>query len=218
MNGHKGRVETMKKYVIMLFIILISLSAAGCVSCLKSFEPTPTATPTVVPTAGPTAITPTATASTFPGYTSYPATNPGMYQYMQNGVRAEWAKSYRTDDWKLDKVPSDIKDSHHGEILELNFYNPTGKNQTVSYVYFKAGYTETLDYPNKFINSKTAFYDDDLINNGDNGFFYEFTLRPNEARTIWMYSMLSDADFNKYNGYIKMNGLTMNYDSGLINP
>jgi hypothetical protein len=202
----------MKKYVIVLFILLISLAAAGCVSCLKSFETAPTTVPTVIPTVAPSTIAPTATPSTFPGYTSYPATNPGLYQPMQNGVKAEWAKSYRTDNWKLDKVPSDIKDSHYGEILELNFYNPTAQNQTVSYVYFKAGYTETLDYPNKFINSRTAFYDD------ENGFFYEFTLRPNEARTVWMYSMLSDSDYNKYNGYIKMNGLTMNYDSGLIDP
>jgi len=131
---------------------------------------------------------------------------------MQNGVKVEWAKTYRADDWTLQKVPSDIPDSHYGEILELNFNNPTSKNQTVSYVYFKAGYTETLDTPNKFMNSKTAFYDD------ENGFFYEFTLMPNEARTVWMYSMLSDDDYNKYNGYIKMNGLTMNYDSGLIDP
>lgn len=207
-----GRVETMKKYVIMLFIILISLSAAGCVSCLKSFEPAPTMTPTVAPTTAPTTVAPTATATPSSGLKVYDPPNPGLYQYMQNGVRAEWAKTYRADNWKLPRIPSDIQNAHYGEILELNFYNPTGKNQTVSYVYFKAGYTETLDYPNKFLNSKSAFYDD------ENGFFYEFTLRPNEARTIWMYSILSDTDFNKYNGYIKMNGLTMNYDSGLIDP
>jgi len=131
---------------------------------------------------------------------------------MQNGVKVEWSKTYRADDWVLQKIPSDIRDSHYGEILELNFNNPTSKNQTVDYVYFKAGYTETLDYPNKFINSKSAFYDD------ENGFFYQFVLTPGESRTVWMYSILSDDDFNKYNGYIKMNGLTMNYDSGLIDP
>lgn len=202
----------MRKYALILFIILVSLIAAGCVSCLKSFQPTATMTPTVAPTTVPTAIAPTATSAPASGYKIYPATNPGLYQPMQNGVKVEWAKTYRADDWTLEKIPSDISDSHYGEILELNFDNPTDMNKTVSYVYFKAGYTETLDYPNKFINSKSAFYDD------ENGFFYEFTLTPKETRTVWMYSILSDDDFNKYNGYIKMNGLTMNYDSGLIDP
>ena len=216
LNGPTVRDEIMRKYALILFIMLVSLIAAGCVGCLNSVQTTatPTATPTqtVVPTNTPTAIAPTATPVPTSGYNTYPATNPGLYQSMQNGVKVEWAKVYRADDWTLDKIPSDIRDSHYGEILELNFNNPTAKNQTVSYVYFKAGYTETLDYPNKFINSKSAFYDD------DNGFFYEFTLTPGESRTIWMYSILSDDDFNKYKGTIKMNGLTMNYDSGLIDP
>jgi hypothetical protein len=209
----------MRKYALILFIIMISLIAAGCVSCLESFVPTATVTPTVststptaIPTDTPTAIASTATPVPASGYKIYDSTNPGLYQPMQNGVKVEWSKTYRADDWKLQKIPSDIHDSHYGEILELNFNNPTSANKTVSYVYFKAGYTETLDYPNKFINSKSAFYDD------ENGFFYEFTMTPGESRTIWMYSILSDDDYNKYNGTIKMNGLTMNYDSGLIDP
>lgn len=192
----------MKRFVVFLFIIAASLIAAGCVGCLESFQPAPTIVPTVAPTALPTA-TPSATPA--PGLKTYEPPNPGLYQYFQNGVRAQWTKTYRADDWTLQKIPGDVNNAHHGAILELNFWNPTSANQTVSYVNILATYTEKLDYPNKIIRSNTAFYDD------EHGFFYNFDLAPGEHRTVWLYSLIPDSDFEKYGNYIAVSGLTINY-------
>ena len=213
----------MRKYALILSIILVSLIAAGCVTCLSSFQPTatPTTTPTnAAPTATPTTSTETATPTAIPStmkiYESGWPQDPSQGQYLANGVRVSWTRTYRADDWSMPAIEAGTRDATHGVVQELAFWNPTAQNQTVRSVNFKTGYTETLDTPTKFLNSFSDFHEYDNMKSSN--FFSEFTLVPGERTTIFLYSYLSDDDFAKYNGYIKMNGVTINYDPNMIEP
>ncbi len=214
----------MRKYALILFIITVSLIAAGCVSCLQSFQPTATPTPTVAPTNVPTnvpttpaqTVTPTAIPPNMKIYQSGWPQDPSQGQYLANGVRVSWTRTYRADDWSMPAIESGTSDVSHGVVQELAFWNPTAQNQTVRSVNFKTGYTETLDSPTKFINSFGDFHEYDNMQNSN--FFSEFTIAPGNRTTVLLYSYITDDDFNKYNGYIKMNGVTINYDPNMIQP
>jgi hypothetical protein len=131
-----------------------------------------------------------------------------------NGVRASWTRTYRADDWSMPAIEPGTRDIHHGVVQEIAIWNPTSKNQTIRADFFKTGYTETLDTPNKFINSYSVFHEYEDMKNAN--FFSEFTMAPGDRMTIFVYSYLNDADFDKYNGYIKMNGLTLSNDPNMI--
>jgi hypothetical protein len=212
----------MRKYALILFIMLVSLIAAGCVGCLNSVQTTatPTAAPTVAPTTAPTTPAQTATPTTNPSdmkiYESGWPQDPSQGQYLANGVRASWTRTYRADDWSMPAVEPGTRDVSHGVVQEINFWNPTAQNQTVRSVNFKTGFTETLDTPNKFINSFNDFHEYDNMKSTD--FFSEFTMVPGNRTTVLLYSYINDDDFAKYNGYIKPNGLTIGYDPNMIEP
>lgn len=186
----------MKKYILMTCILLASMTAIGCVVCkeiLPSF-PGPTYSPTVA-SPSPTAA-PTGNPSAMPQYTEVDTGSP-PYMYMPNEVRVSHPCYYRTSDWTL-PVPQEggLEPAHHGVIHELDFWNPTSENKTISVYNIKSAFYETLDNPGRFIQSSEIFYDD------NKGFFSQFVIQPNQQMTVLMYAYMSDGEYAKYAGHI----------------
>ncbi len=185
----------MRKLILITLILLASTTAMGCVICnevLPSIEG-PTYSPTVA-SVSPTAM-PTEIPSISPKYITVETDSP-PYQYMSNQVMVSHPRYYRTDDWEM-PVPAQgsLKPAHHGVIHELEFWNPTAENKTVSVYSLQSAFYENKDMPHRFITSWGTFYDSKL------GFFTDFNLEPNEHRTVLMYSYIDDDSYEKYRGY-----------------
>lgn len=184
-------------------VLLAASAAPGCVVCNSVISPIigPTYSPTVAPATPTPAATPTPSPS--PIYRPYELDNTG-YQYMPNAggpgdsALVAHPRYYRTDDFEM-PVPykGGLASMSHGVIHELDFWNPTGSNKTISVYNIKSAFYESKDTPHRFIQSADVFYDD------SQGFFTEFTLKPHERRTVLMYAYISDDEvYEKYRGYI----------------
>lgn len=196
------RGETLKKLIILMIVLLASTTALGCVVCKSVLSPL--VSPTYSPTVGAISPTPEATvsASTSPKFITVEADNTG-YQYMPNpggpgdSALVAHPRYYRADDWKM-PVPykGGLSPMSHGVIHELDFWNPTDSNKTISVYNIKSAFYEKKDTPHKFVPSAEIFYDD------SQGFFTQFTLPPHERRTVLMYSYINDDSlYEKYSGY-----------------
>lgn len=185
----------MKKLILITLILMASTTAMGCVICndLLPSIPGPTYSPTVS-SVSPTAMS-TEMPSVSPKYITVETDSP-PYQYMPNQARVSHPRYYRTDDWEM-PVPAQgsLTPAHHGVIHELEFWNPSTENKTISVYNLKSAFYEKKDMPNRFIPSSETFYDDKI------GFFAQFDLGPNEHRTVLMYSYIQDSDYEKYRGY-----------------
>ncbi|HTY91526.1 MAG TPA: hypothetical protein VMC84_10150 [Methanocella sp.] len=188
--------------IILTIILLASSTAMGCVVCNNIIPPLigPTYSPTVAP-ATPTPQA-TITPSVSPRFITVEADNTG-YQYMPNpggpgdSALVAHPRYYRTEDWEM-PVPykGGLSPMSHGVIHELEFWNPTGTNKTISVYNIKSAFYESKDTPHKFVPSAEVFYD------AGKGFFTEFTLPPHEHRTVLMYAYINDDSvYEKYRGY-----------------
>lgn len=196
------RGETLKKIIILTIILLASSTAMGCVVCQSILSPL--VKPTYSPTVAAGTPTPEATAIATPSakYITVEADNTG-YQYMPNpsgpgnSALVAHPRYYRTSDWEM-PVPNKggLNPMSHGVIHELDFWNPTDENKTISVYNIKSAFYEKKDTPHRFVPSSEIFYEDKL------GFFSEFTLPPHERRTVLMYSYINDDTvYEKYRGY-----------------
>jgi hypothetical protein len=186
----------LRKLIIMTAILLASSGALGCVACNDIWPP-------FEPTYSPTVASPSAT----PGATENPSpstklimveTDSPPYQYMPNQARVSHPRYYRTADWEM-PVPAKgaLTPMSHGVIHELEFWNPTKDNKTISVYNLKSAFYESKDMPHKFIQSYEMFYDDK-----ESVFFSEFTLKPGERRTVLMYAYINDdKKYETYRGY-----------------
>ncbi len=186
----------MKKMIILMVILVASTTAMGCVTCKNILGPIygPTYTPTVAsPSPTPPAYQ---SPSPSPKYIKIETDSP-PYQYMPNQARVSHPCYYRTEDWEMPvPAPGSLKPAHHGVIHELEFWNPTNENKTISVYNLKSAFYEKKDTPHKFVTSAEIFYEE------GKGFFTEFTLQPNEYRTVLMYSyIIDDSNYEKYRGY-----------------
>jgi hypothetical protein len=185
----------LRKLIMLTFILLASTGALGCVSCTNIWSPFgPTYSPTVA------SVSPTSEATVTPSpsakYITVETDSP-PYQYMPNQARVSHPRYYRTADWEM-PVPAKggLTSMSHGVIHELEFWNPTNENKTISVYNLKSAFYESKDLPHKFVQSYEMFYSD------QGGFFSEFTLKPNERKTVLMYSYINDdANYEKYRGY-----------------
>lgn len=192
----------MKKMIILMIVLLASSTALGCVVC-KNIIP-PITGPTYSPTVDTGSPTPEATVavSTSPKYITKEADNTG-YQYMPNpagpgnSALVAHPSYYRTEDWEM-PVPykGGLKPMSHGVIHQLDFWNPTDENKTISVYNIKSTFYESKDMPHKFVPSAEIFYED------RQGFFSEFMLPAHERRTVLMYSYINDDSiYEQYRGY-----------------
>ena len=124
----------MRKYALIMFIIMVSLIAAGCVSCLKSFQPTATPTPTVAPTNVPTTVPTTPAQTVTP--TAIPPRHENISKRMASGSVARAIsgqrrpcfldQDYRADDWSMPAIESGTSDVSHGVVQEFSVLEPNG--------------------------------------------------------------------------------------------
>ncbi len=188
------RGDTLKKMIILMVALLASTSALGCVACNNIPITVPTYSPTV------TSATPTPEATVTPtSATKYITieTDSPPYQYMPNQARVSHPRYYRTADWEMPVANKDgLTTMSHGVIHEMEFWNPTDENKTISVYNLKSAFYEKKDMPHKFVPSSEIFY-------GENeGFFSEFTLPPHEHRTVLMYAYINDDKlYEEYRGY-----------------
>jgi hypothetical protein len=190
------RGETLKKMIFLTIILLVSSTSLGCIVCKNILPfPGPTYSPTV---ASPIPTTPEVSASPSPStkYITVETDSP-PWQYLPNQARVSHPRYYRTADWEM-PVPAKgaLTPMHHGVIHELEFWNPTDSNKTISVYNLKSAFYESKDTPHKFIQSYDMFFDE------SEGFYSEFTLSPDERVTVLMYSYINDdSNYDKYKGY-----------------
>jgi hypothetical protein len=193
----QGEGETLRKMMLIVLVLVASMSAMGAMGCITCKDIlAPLYGPTYTPTVASPCPTPISSPSPSQKYIKVETDSP-PYQYMPNQARVSHPCYYRTENWEMPvPAPGSLKPAHHGVIHEMEFWNPTGENKTISVYNLKSAFYEKKDTPARFVQSYEMFYED------GKGFFSEFTLQPNERRTVLMYAyIIDDSNYEKYRGY-----------------
>jgi hypothetical protein len=195
----------MKKQIVLMIVLLVSTVAAGCIDC-KNFIPV--VNPTIAPTVGPSQQAP-ATVTPMPSGTlplnfkEYETGTPPN-AHMANDVLVSHPTYYMRDDLEMPVLPEKgSKPAHHGVIHKLEFWNPTGENQTIDVNYFPSAFIEKFDGKGNFVPAQQMFYDP------IDGFLSVFEIGPHERRTIFVYAYITDEDFEKYHGLFTVGGMSI---------
>jgi hypothetical protein len=195
----------MKKLIVLMIVLLASMVAVGCTGC-KSYIPV--VNPTIAPTVGPSqqapiTVTPMPSGTLPLNFKEYETGTPPN-AHMANDVLVSHPTYYMRDDLEMPVLPEKgLKPAHHGVIHMLEFWNPTGENQTVYVNYFPSAFIERYDGKGNFVSAQQMFYDP------VEGFFSVFEIGPHERRTVYVYAYITDEDFEKYHGLFTVGGMSI---------